>query len=511
MIHAPPKRPTEWWRRREWRKYAEDLFKYYAHRRNYTLTLDPDAKLIAAVDPVSKLVIVNPNLPTPRPGTGLEVRETPSPDQRTATLLKALLAHEAAHVRYSCEKPAGLLGQIWNALEDERIERLISQDHPDLEAAFTHLGDTLLTNREQDNPPTALEGCLLWRWLHDRGAGEWSCSEPQAWELVRPLVEAAWEAGSSEEVVSLSRRILDLLGVPQDTPATDDDLLSEPSATGGGQSGEGDEGDESSDAPEAPGGAGGEGRGGGEPEAPVDPGTSSYRRAESILAEVEGQARALAGALLPPPEKRLPVSSRSRGRFDYGRSYQGSERPFQYRARSAPRSVEVRLLHDLSGSMGSAEAYGSNQFVSIRAAMMLHRACELAGVPFTHHGFMHGDPIPITDPSVNAEAGRQAIAGLRSSGGTYLAPSLEMSARECRDNTILFVLCDGWLDDNDAMACSRIVKRMKGQVVPLLIGGATEALPTFKRIFGQAQPISNVADLPRVVRTYLEAVAPVTS
>jgi len=52
---------------------------------------------------------------------------------------------------------------------------------------------------------------------------------------------------------------------------------------------------------------------------------------------------------------------------------------------------------------------------------------------------------------------------------------------------------------------------MRGQVVPLLIGGAAEALPLFKRVFGRAQPISNVADLPRVVRTYLEAVAPVTS
>lgn len=508
MIHAPPKRPQEWWRRREWRKYAEDLFKYYSHRRNYTLTLDPDAKLIAAVDPASKLVIVNPNLPTPRPGR-LEVRHEPAPNERTATILKALLAHEAAHVRYSCQKPDGLLGQIWNSLEDERIERLIAQDHPDLESAFTHIGDTMLTNRKTQDPPSALEGCLLWRWLHDREPGEWACREPAAWERVKPLVEAAWVAGSSEEVVSLSRRILDLLGVPQDAPAlNDDELLGEPSATGGGEA---DEGGEEVEAPEAPGGTPGGAGVDREPAAPFDPGTVEQRRAELILAEVEGQARALASALLPPPEKRLPMSSRSRGRFDYGRHYQRSERPFQYRCRSAPRQVEVRLLHDLSGSMGSASTPGSNQYVSIRAAMMLHRACELTGVPFTHHGFMHGDPIPVTDPSMGVEAGRQAIAGVRSAGGTYLTPSLEMSARECRDNTILFVLCDGWLEESDAATCSRIAKRMRGQVVPLLIGGAAEALPLFKRVFGRAQPISNVADLPRVVRTYLEAVAPVTS
>lgn len=268
------------------------------------------------------------------------------------------------------------------------------------------------------------------------------------------------------------------------------------------------------EAPEAGGGGdgpGGRGASDAEPSAPHDPGLREHRQAAAILEEVEAWARSLAETLAPPPDRALPMSSRSRGRFDYGRHYQGSERPFRQRLCPRPARVEVRLLHDLSGSMGDARARGSKQFVSVRAAMMLHRACELAGVPFTHHGFTSGEPVLVSAPGMDPEQGRAAIAALDSNGGTLLAPSLERAVRECGRETILFVLCDGMLSERDSLQCAALAKRFRGLAVPLLIGSAVEAAPEFKRIFGRAQAVNDVALLPRVVKTYLEAVAPVTS
>jgi hypothetical protein len=66
-----------------------------------------------------------------------------------------------------------------------------------------------------------LSYCLLWRWEHDHPeldsfvglSGKWQ----EIWEAeVRPRVERAWEAQSTDDVISLAAQILDVLGLDLD-------------------------------------------------------------------------------------------------------------------------------------------------------------------------------------------------------------------------------------------------------------------------------------------------------
>jgi hypothetical protein len=163
MITIPKVIEQVWWKQRVWIDYGMKLFRFYSLKRNYRLLYSPDIGT-AAVSHELRTVWLNPlwpRLPQNKPGRHLLYGRL-----LHLAMLKGYLAHEAGHVRFSVEKPAGLLGDVWNSLEDERIERLMARDHPELVEVFTMMGDIFMAQATFSGD--ALEGCLYWRWCHDQ-------------------------------------------------------------------------------------------------------------------------------------------------------------------------------------------------------------------------------------------------------------------------------------------------------------------------------------------------------
>lgn len=550
-IRTPASRPVAWHERSEWLQYAHTLFRYYSRSGRYVLRFVHDPDVIAAVDPERHRVLLNPDFPTP-PGTLLEfVRAHPENLRDTVILyLHALLAHEAAHVLYSSRKPDGLLGAVWNAIEDERIERLMASAHPRLADAFTHVGDVLLTGRLGSLDRTPLEGVLFWRWVHDHPALSWSCTDEAAWQRAKPHVEAAWSEPDPERVVDHARAILDELGCKADAPipaGLEGPELGCPSGLphrvragrakapgparskrtaneekdGGAQRAIGER---RADAqrPKAPGGQEpgslepSAGPGVGPPDAPqVMPDDPRYDRSRELLREVEAGARALGTALALPSAPNTRISHQSRGRFDYGRYAQGAQRPFRVAHQPTRRQLPtITVLHDVSGSMGDLDDPRSNQFAAVRATMMIHRACERARTPFRLIAFDTGFDV-VVEPGDDPEHARAAIANLQSRGGTHLAPALAKALGEPWPSRstqqrphLILVYCDGGIAHIDAQACRSLVRQNPSAfVLPVLIGtNVSDA--GFQEAFGRALHVPDVTTLAARLRDWIGAHLP---
>lgn len=219
MIRIPRAEPTTWHQRRDWIDYANKLFRFYSRKGTFTLRFLPGSDAIAAVNSQHRTVYLNPEFVTPGAHAAAWVREAPhSERQRIIDNMRGYLSHEAAHVRFSSAKPdAGILGHIWNSIEDERIERLMSERYPDLASVFTYLGDVHLSRSlERSNDRSPLAGVLLWRWAHDHPNHPWSSDDPHTWDAVRPIVEHAWRERDPRAVAQHAQRILDLLQLPSD-------------------------------------------------------------------------------------------------------------------------------------------------------------------------------------------------------------------------------------------------------------------------------------------------------
>jgi hypothetical protein len=208
-----------------------------------------------------------------------------------------LIEHESGHVRFSGTKPSGTLGWLWNVLEDARQERLMALAVPEDRERFERLGDAAWLGCE----PTSdlLAWCLLWRWeaTHVPGSPqaaqskmEYTHADWQLWELaIRPLVERAWAASSSDDVTAIAEAILDLLGRDADAapPALGWCVAHGRRSDAPDAITTGDEGSGETELPPLPGGSGGAGRGQGLLPGEADP--------VLVLTEVEGAARAAAG------------------------------------------------------------------------------------------------------------------------------------------------------------------------------------------------------------------------
>ena len=202
-LTAPAFLPV-WARSPRWLTFAAQLTRYYTNRSGlnaWTLTvLRPTDTDIAWANADTRTIGVNPTFPA---ATGpLTLDRTPAPTlaHLTETNLRAYLAHEAGHVRFSCARPAQpALGHLWNSIEDERIERRMAAQHPALQSAFTTVGDIHLQLAVNTERPEALQDaplldwCLIWRWGHDHPLFNDRPTDP-LWPQVRPILEAAWDA-----------------------------------------------------------------------------------------------------------------------------------------------------------------------------------------------------------------------------------------------------------------------------------------------------------------------------
>ncbi len=231
------------------KRWVEDLFRLASRKRSYTVLMH-DSSDLAWVHPGKRLAFITTSLP----GVPLGVRCDPlHEDLRRAALLRALAVHEAGHVRHSGPKPEALaLGWVWNALEDERMERLMAREFPEVDAAFTLMGDVVAEEQRPGWDGSVLEGCLFWRFTHDRPEAErWRPAPEHAevWMDVRPLVEASWAARNSEEVRWIARMILALVNAEQSEAKS---TPQEPPTAGEGQDRNGPGGTQDQDGADRP-------------------------------------------------------------------------------------------------------------------------------------------------------------------------------------------------------------------------------------------------------------------
>ncbi|HEV2238958.1 MAG TPA: hypothetical protein VGR57_20030 [Ktedonobacterales bacterium] len=519
--HGPALVTVPWWRSRTWYRYLHDLL-LFRGRRRYGLSISEQHPL-GATDKERRQVLINPlKVYYPAHPSGLrQIRHAPrAPDAFLQAIAVALVEHEAGHIRHSGDKPAAtMLGWLWNALEDERQERLQTQAYPELGDLFDFLGDAIW--REAEPSDALLDGCLLWRWEHDlpqdqRKFRATPPAEHEQWHArIRPLVEAAWSADTSDAVTAIAQAILRDLGIAEDAPLPDT-LPPTICACGSGEAGGREDGKLPVEAPPPPEGARIPGR-----QAGVGHGTGAITLhlpeadPSPMLAAVEGAARDLARWLRPLTPQVRTRPDPSRGDLAFERAIAGHARPFDAKAFPAPAPSRAwLLLVDLSGSMGDADQPQSPLYGAVRTAMWLDRAAELAGLAFGILAFNDGDlPLPIRalqrghDP-----AARRRIAGMTSGGGTRLSPAFAAAvaslAAHPAQRKLLVVLHDGDLDADDAAAVRQqisVLPRRRMHLLPLYLGGDPTIIAANERVFGHVLACPELSEMTAQVRAWLRA------
>lgn len=552
-----------WHQRRAWQRYAHELLRYYSRSSRYRLQFITGGKgPLAAVAPTLRRVVVRTQFP--EPAGCLPIRHRAALEEAPTRLwLEGLLSHEAGHIRFSGEKPEGLLGELWNALEDERMERLMAVAHPRLEADYDTMGDVKLDGYEKsrqdgetytDLAAKVLDSALLWRWSHDHREPPPLPLDEEAFEPIRPLVEAAWEADSSEEAGDLAREVLDRMGLDPDAEAPKSTLALPdlPAAQPAGGGTPSDEEDDASDddRASAPGAGGDEGdedaSGGGDPsdgdnevsqgqrpQAPdLDPNGKASRQARALLDGRRAEASRLAEALKPKAARRLPVPHRGRGRFDYRRYARGAERCFRQRPEAPEPPARLTVVLDASESMGWRGAADQTRFTAaLEATALTARAAEIAAVEIDVIPFQR-QPLPRL-PSGRLPSGRSgherlriALTRLRAHGDTRLAPALRVALAERseglppshRGRHVILLLTDGLLRESDGRACEKLLRRARAArrelvVVPFLLedpilSALSDVSPApYQALFGRVCPVSDAAEIPDAVGRWLRRAA----
>lgn len=380
-------------------------------------------------------------------------------------LTQAILGHEAAHALFTNAWPTApyeqLLRQLVNALEDERIERLMGKLFRGLKARLFELGSLMLgqvTTPLIGNDEALLGACLFWRWAYCRG-GEpalmktvrFGAAEAEKWTRIRPLVEAAWVARDTYAVIELGRQILKIIGPREGySPGLDNNRV------GSGS----DIPEERSDEPltvkeakkilkelKADGGAETPGEKPAEGEsAAADPSEIDDAEIEHVwgvgggdvfakptqFIELEEMAydpaKALEEALKLPTPDWHPLPHETRGRLNFRAWTRDPEKPFLLRQAQddTPSQLALSVLVDRSGSMDSYRS-------KIRLAlMMIFMAARSLRVPIhiAFFGSNKDDRHKVFDVTEAAagddEAVKAFIAGYQAdTGGEYLITGLE--------------------------------------------------------------------------------------
>jgi hypothetical protein len=488
MMHVPTLIESVWWRQKAWCEYGAKLFAFYSLKRNYRLCFNTSIPT-ALVSSEQRLVAVNPVWPVIPKDAGIRFLERGRAFH--ISMLKGFLSHEAGHVRFSGEKPLGLLGDVWNSLEDERIERLMCQDHEDLKDTFTMLGDlfAVRAHRSGDMRGETIEGVLYWRWCHDQAHPLWQAANEEQWGRVRLLVEAAWQAPDSAEVTLIAKIILRVLGIPEDAPS-DPRFVSLTASGGAGEAMQtSNGGDGASDEPVPP---------------PLES-DAGLEQLAAILVEVEPYVRDLSEALKPPARRLTPQPTRSRGRFSFERYKAGSERIFRAKPIHLEQPLELCLCVDLSGSMGEADDVDSGLYAVQRLAVLLGQVCNLARIPLTIIGFNH-EAWLIREKTTTNDETLWRLAGLEASGGTRLARGLELVVQTVTQRCTCLVVCDGELSEDDEAQCAKLARASSSiDHIPILISDAEDAKETYEQIFKRYLCVSDVSELPKLVKAWLRA------
>jgi len=529
MISLPVQRLNlEWHQDPRWLKWIIDLFRVYTRKRTYRLKIDTGGRAQAMVIPEARLLVLDSTLDKHLIRPGMQVRDYPDDvyDFRTR-LLRAYVAHEAGHVRYTQSEDwprDPVHARMVNCLEDERIERLMMKRYPELVPDFDMMNDLYSefircgAYDAPGTPPTtytgtASEGCLVWMWEFDRPESTWTSSEPELWAQVRPLVEAAWEAPNTGVVNALALEILKLLppqeeqhepsslhlvsmsGANADVRDGSSPVYADPQTDQQAQAAA----EAAEAAQQTPGGANGT-----PSSTPPPPARPSLILANRIADGAESLARQIAPLLKPRQDPAVPMPDISRGRFNATRYINGRERVFMHKAEEgAPRDIVVRMLMDDSASMQS----GDWDLEAKKTALMFARAASLVSSRFELVAFDY-QPHDVGAPGISFEDLAELLAARpRPGGGTRLAPALEdVCSRPVGANEqgLVVIVTDGELDRTDLEHC-RAVKAAHPHlcVVPVLLGQAGESSRAYHAAFGTAVIVQDTEALAQSLATVL--------
>jgi len=204
----------EWY---DWRNVRESLVTFGRAIQGispYTVVIEPDeAKCPTGYCNFTKRrIAVNPKLFPDRTPKG------------QYGLTKALLVHEAGHRRFTTPGEAkGALHLVANILEDERIERLMSESFAGLRHLVLDLSQAMYADAQpldaaSNSPGDVLAAILQARWAERIGRplkGALSLKNQRLWDTVIPLARTAWVAPDTETVEGIARQIVDILGLTE--------------------------------------------------------------------------------------------------------------------------------------------------------------------------------------------------------------------------------------------------------------------------------------------------------
>lgn len=469
---------------------------------------------------------------------------------------RTLARHEASHVLFSDPVPidSPLHGEVYNCLEDGRIERLLGLLYPSTWPDFVMLGRIMW--ERSDWPLSAdeqlLASVLLHRWdiLRPRGAPShllFAEAVQVRWdEEIRPLVEEAWRAPSSLRVAEIGRELLQRLGdalgtdrltgliasaarsvrgagtidrQPEGARSDDDRPVSDDALRDMVDTKRCVETDVDSDGPADADDA---------PESDIDPsgGTALMVPYQALEAEIQPLIQRQLSVLLPPTPDTEPRPSDIPGCFDV-RSYVSSRgaMPFVVPRDDAPSAdgLAIVLLVDRTGSMGgypstaepdeddlSFHDPGDRMFHARRAALLLDRACAVGGIPLAI-GLAGGRPTnPVTwlrtwDSAQDAEGPKALIAGMYGAGEyERVSASLRLAqvkfARRNGHRQLIVYIHDGAPTDETPEAVKATVAQLRrnGILVVGLYIGPQARFEKIVAIFGDehAVGVEDVTQLP---------------
>ena len=506
-----------WW---IWSKTYQRLSKWalaLLRGRRYTIRLLPEGTGYHA--PVERIIQVNPQL---FPDLPVEVQ---------FRLTQGLLAHEVGHAWFTGSWPdqsENALQELTNMLEDERIERCICTLYPGITPAVRLLGDLVYASLEYAPEEAKLQAyisCLAWRWAYSRTNEQEMftrlgvlASGQHLWGKIRSLVEQAWTAADTAEVISLARDILRILEMPTSTPRLE--LM---------QVNPGDiplTGARPINVPSSPADcAPGLGLGLGDDDLPAIPergkalDPAKYMELEE---KVRPHATRLAEALKEPRPDQRPAPHEYRGRYSFRQEIRTPCTPHLalWEMGQATRSLVLYVLVDRSGSMDLFEQ-------AVREALMtIYLAAVQIGIPigiayFGEDDFYAGasplspDRITVEQTvaeiaplsAVNYEPVKALIAGYTAwSGKEYLDWALRKAERELRTRPehlhVLLIIHDGepvfhtpTVSDWD-LSLAHLRSLERSGVIPIGVHLGTGKLKKLNQLFHRLVNCPNGESLP---------------
>jgi len=398
-------------------------------------------------------------------------------------LTKAILVHEAGHRRFTTtRKLPPVVHMVSNILEDERIERLMSDEFAGLRSLIKKLSEQLykeakLVNEVSDSPGEIVNYFLQLRWakrIKQPVKGKLSAACEKLWGKVETLVYESWGAENSEVVDNNAEQIVRILGLKEyQIPEWIKDILDKLGSVEGKRS-SGDRAesggiscDDSSNASHD----------GSDPfDGEVPPNDNSLGNGHQSIEPVpyiwlEEWVRPLVQELIEElslediPNQQEPAERG--GRFSVRAYLRDKSHPFlaEREQRKAPPTLALKVVIDHSTSLN--HSYGDKTRIEsiAEAIMTLHLVCLELEIP--HEILVTPQAVKIADLD-SGERGKALIAGLvparcgyENMGlalKTYAMPLVERS----EDIKLVLCLTDGAC--NDAKLGKEICQILRGKV-----------------------------------------------